>query len=96
MNDLYKVIRKPIITERGTDLKMLYNKVIFSVCVSSNKREIKKAVEKIFNVTVLKVNTVNQIGKVKRFARKQGRRPSWKKATITLKQGDKIDILEGV
>ena len=96
MGDLYKVIRKPIITERGTDLREKYNKVIFSVDVTANKREVKKSVERLFKVSVLKVNIMNQNGKVKRHGKNSGRRPDWKKAVITLKEGDKIDLLEGV
>ncbi|MFQ5560340.1 MAG: 50S ribosomal protein L23 [Nitrospinota bacterium] len=96
MDKLYSIIRSPIITERGTDLKERFNKVIFSVAVGTNKREIKKAIERFFKVTVEKVNTINQAGKRKRFGKNIGQRAAWKKAVVTLKKGQKIELLEGV
>jgi len=96
MKDLYAIIRKPIITERSAYLKERGNKIIFQVDVNANKRDIKKAVEKVFNVHVMDVNTLNVKGKVKRFGRVFGKRPDWKKAIVTLKEGDKIELLEGI
>jgi len=96
MKDLYAVIRKPIITERSAYLKERGNKIIFQVDVNANKRDIKKAVEKVFNVHVMDVNTLNVKGKVKRFGKSFGKRPDWKKAIVTLKEGDKIELLEGI
>ena len=96
MKDLYAIIRKPIITERSAYLKERGNKIIFQVEVNANKRDIKKAVEKVFNVNVMDVNTLNVKGKVKRFGKSFGKRPDWKKAIVTLKEGDKIELLEGI
>jgi len=96
MKDLYAIIRKPIITERSAYLKERGNKIIFQVEVNANKRDIKKAVEKVFNVHVMDVNTLNVKGKVKRFGKSFGKRPDWKKAIVTLKEGDKIELLEGI
>ncbi|OGW02376.1 MAG: 50S ribosomal protein L23 [Nitrospinae bacterium RIFCSPLOWO2_01_FULL_39_10] len=96
MKDLYAIIRKPIITERSAYLKERGNKIIFQVDVNANKRDIKKAVEKVFNVNVMDVNTLNVKGKVKRFGKSFGKRPDWKKAIVTLKEGDKIELLEGI
>ena len=96
MKDIYAVIKKPIITERSAYLKERGNKIIFQVEVNANKRDIKKAVEKVFNVHVMDVNTLNMKGKVKRFGKSFGKRPDWKKAIVTLKEGDKIELLEGI
>ncbi|MEK6544943.1 MAG: 50S ribosomal protein L23 [Nitrospinota bacterium] len=96
MKDLYAIIRKPVITERTTYLKEKYNKIIFEVDVRANKSDIKKAIERLFNVAVVKVNTTNINGKVKRFGRGFGKRSDRKKAIITLKKGDKIGLLEGI
>ncbi|HAP66304.1 MAG TPA: 50S ribosomal protein L23 [Nitrospinae bacterium] len=96
MKDIYAVIKKPIITERSAYLKERGNKIIFQVEVNANKRDIKKAVEKVFNVHVMDVNTLNVKGKVKRFGKSFGKRPDWKKAIVTLKEGDKIELLEGI
>lgn len=96
MKDIYAIIRKPIITERSAYLKERGNKIIFQVDVNANKRDIKKAVEKVFNVHVTSVNTLNVMGKVKRFGKGFGKRPDWKKAIVTLKEGDKIELLEGI
>ena len=85
----YDLIRRPIITEKsmetyfdrqGNEIK----KYTFEVPQSANKVEIKKAVEEVFGVTVAKVNTMNIMGKMKRMGRYEGRRPSWKKAIVTL------------
>ncbi|MEJ2716958.1 MAG: 50S ribosomal protein L23 [Deltaproteobacteria bacterium] len=92
----YKIIRKPVITEKGTILKDENNQLVFEVDPASNKSEIRKAVEKLFKVTVLKVQTQNRQGKPKRLGRTVGRRNKWKKAIVTLKQGDRVDFFEGV
>ncbi len=94
--DIYRIIQKPLITEKGTIQKDSENKVVFQVHPKANKSEIKKAVERIFNVTVEEVNTILMPGKIKRMGRTRGRRPAWKKAYVTLKKGDKIEFFEGV
>ncbi|MEK6590829.1 MAG: 50S ribosomal protein L23 [Nitrospinota bacterium] len=96
MKDLFAIIKKPIITERSTYLKDRDNKIVFEVNKNANKRDIKKAVERIFKVSVISVNTLNMKGKVKRFGKVFGKRPDWKKAIVTLKEGDKIELLEGI
>jgi large subunit ribosomal protein L23 len=72
------------------------NKFLFEVDRDANKLEIKNAVEQIFSVTVEAVRTQMYIGKTKRMGRSEGRRPSWKKAIVTLKAGDTIDLFEQV
>ena len=87
------VVRTLQITEKGTRLTGAENKYIFKVDPRANKVEIKAAVEKLFNVGVVRVNTMNYLGKMKRERTPHyGRKPSWKKAVVTLKQGDKIDL----
>jgi large subunit ribosomal protein L23 len=96
MLEEYTIIRRPIITEKGSVLKDENNQLVFEVHPDSNKSEIKKAVEKLFKVTVLSVRTQNRIGKRKRLGRMVGRRKSWKKAVVTLKEGDRVEFFEGV
>ena len=95
LNKSYKVILSPIVTEKATRLSE-FNKVVFSVSLSSNKAEIKKAVEKIFSVKVSSVNVVNIKGKVKRFKGILGKRNNIKKAIVTLEKGNTIDLTAGV
>lgn len=90
-----EIIVYPLITEKISDLQETENKVAFVVDKSANKIEIRKAVEEKFNVKVKKVATVNMKGKVKRLGRFEGRRPHWKKAIVTLREGFKIDFFEG-
>jgi len=94
--DQYTIIRRPIVTEKGTVLKDDNNQLIFEVNLDANKSEIKKAIEKLFKVTVLSVRTQNRLGKRKRLGRTVGRRKNWKKAIVTLKEGDRVDFFEGV
>jgi len=86
------VIVRPIITERATELKDRFNKVLFEVAKAANKHQIKDAVETVYGVKVTDVRTLIVHGKVKRRGRAVGKRPNWKKATITLRQGDNIDF----
>jgi len=87
------VIRKILLTEKGTRLTESENKYLFNVHPDANKVEIKKAVEGTFKVHVTGVNTMNRLGKLKRDRRQQyGRRPSVKRAVVTLKTGDKIEL----
>jgi large subunit ribosomal protein L23 len=96
MNSTYGVLIGPLLTEKGTLLKETNNKVLFRVTRSANKIEIKKAVEEIFKVKVEGVATINCRGKKKRMGRHEGIRPDWKKAIVTLKEGEKLEIIEGV
>ena len=95
MEDLYKIIERPLITEKSTMLLQESNRVSFLVNKDANKMKIKEAVEKVFKVTVLKVNTVNVKGKERIFGRRIGRTQDFKKAVLRLKEGDKIEFFEG-
>lgn len=96
MRDPYTVIRTPLLTEKCHDLKESRNQVAFKVDTRANKVEVKAAVEKIFKVKVERVNIMNVKGKVKRLGRNMGKRADWKKAVVTLKAGENIEIIEGV
>jgi large subunit ribosomal protein L23 len=91
----FAVIRQPLVTEKGTYLAAEH-KYAFQVDNLANKTQIKQAVEKVFNVKVLAVNVMNVHGKQRRWGRRSTRRPSWKKAIVTLDPGDKIELFEGV
>jgi len=95
MKDIYRVIKGPMITEKSTIQREGQNKYSFVVDRKANKAEIKEAVEKIFNVKVADVNTMNIMGKVVRYRMRYGKKLDWKKAVVTLKEGS-IDIFEGV
>jgi large subunit ribosomal protein L23 len=94
--DMYKIVQKPLVTEKGTVMLSEGNRVTFKVHLDANKIEIREAVQKIFNVSVLQVNTQIVRGKRKRFGKAMGQSKSWKKAMVQLKEGDKIEIFEGV
>jgi large subunit ribosomal protein L23 len=96
MEDAYKIIKRPLITEKSTIQKEMDNQLAFEVDRRANKIEIKTAVERIFKVQVENVRTMNYQGKQKRLGRTVGRRPHWKKAVVTLKPGQKIEFFEGV
>ncbi|MFC1850706.1 50S ribosomal protein L23 [candidate division CSSED10-310 bacterium] len=96
MEDPYKILIQPLITEKSTRLKDDSNKLMFKVHRDANKIEIKKAIESLFKVTVLRVNTLNMKGKVKRLGYNKGKRPDWKKAVVTLAAEDHIDFFEAV
>ncbi len=96
MKSIYDVIKKPLFTEKGMDMKEKDNKILIEVNIKANKHEIKEAVQEIFKVKVEKVATVRSVGKMKKFGRSVGRLPDRKKAVITLKKGQKLDFIEGV
>ncbi len=96
MEDAYRIIRRPLITEKSTLQKEMHNQLAFEVDRRANKIEIKNAVEKIFKVQVEDVRTMNYQGKRKRLGRTMGRRSHWKKAVVTLQPGEKIEFFEGV
>lgn len=89
------IIVRPLITEKVSELQETERKVAFVVNPDANKIEIKRAVEKRFNVKVEKVATANFMGKVKKMGRFEGRRPGFKKAVVTLREGFKIEFFEG-
>jgi len=93
--DNYDIIRVPRITEKGSRLKEQSNVLTFEVRSDANKVQVRKAIEVIFKVKVLDVTTVNILGKKKRMGMRLGKRSDWKKAYVTLKPGEKIDIFEG-
>ncbi|PIV20685.1 MAG: 50S ribosomal protein L23 [Deltaproteobacteria bacterium CG_4_8_14_3_um_filter_45_9] len=95
MKEAQKIIRRPLITEKSTRQKEENRQYIFEVHRDANKIEIQSAVERLFKVNVLQVRTSNVMGKIKRLGRRYGKRPDWKKAIITLKEGDRIDFFEG-
>ncbi len=95
MKDLREVIRRPLVTEKGTLAKELNNQLVFEVDKRATKVEIRQAVEKLFTVKVLKVRTASFTGKKKRQGRVLGRRSDWKKAYVTLAPGHSVDFFEG-
>ncbi len=96
MTSHYDIIEKPIITEKSMD-QMADRKYTFKVDIRANKTEIKKAIEKIFDVKVEKVNTMIMKGKMKRLGKHEGKRPDWKKAIVTLTPDSKsIEFFEGM
>jgi large subunit ribosomal protein L23 len=96
MRNSYEVLIGPMLTEKGTLMKETDNKVLFRVARHANKIEIKKAVEEIFKVKVDCVRTINVRGKKKRMGKFEGKRPDWKKAVVSLKEGELLDFVEGV
>jgi large subunit ribosomal protein L23 len=89
------LIISPLITEKGTLVTEKANQVVFRVRRAASKDVIRTAIEEMFKVTVLKVRTSNFLGKARRRGRTIGHRPNWKKAYVTLKQGDRIEFFEG-
>ena len=92
---MYDLVRAPVITEKST-MGSEHNQVTFRVPLTANKRELKAAVEGLFNVKVKAVNTIRVKGKTKRFRGTPGQRSDYKKAIITLVEGSKIDVTTGV
>ena len=91
----YDLIKKPIITEKGTLLSN-NSQIVFSIPMDANKTIVKQAVEKLFGVNVKKINIIISKGKTKRFKGKKGKRKNEKKAIISLEKGQKIDITTGI
>ena len=91
MTKYYDILKAPIITEQSTKLIESQNRYTFKVDPKANKVEIKKAVETIFNVKVLSVNTVNELPKFKRMGKHEGYKSAYKKAVVKLAEGQKID-----
>ena len=90
---LYQVIKAPVVTEKATDDQQKRNAYTFRVPVDANKIEIKSAVETLFKVKVITVNTLRVTPKVKRRGYVAGTSPAWKKAMVMLKEGDTIELL---
>jgi large subunit ribosomal protein L23 len=109
MRDAQSIIKRPLLTEKSSRLRetggaadrhaegdTYAQQVVFEVARDANKIEIRGAVQSLFKVTVTSVRTLVVRGKQKRVGRFAGRRPSWKKALVTLKPGDNIEFFEGV
>jgi len=92
--ELYGTIVRPLLTERSTILKEQHNQYLFETALGATKPEIKKAVEDLFKVKVDGVRTMIVRGKFRRFGKGGGMRSDWKKAIVTLKEGQKIDFAE--
>jgi large subunit ribosomal protein L23 len=96
MKDPRSIILKALMTEKGAQLREKRNTYLFRVSKSANKIEIRDAIRAIFNVEVENVRTVSVLGKYKRLGRSAGRRSSWKKAIVTLKEGQTIELFDQV
>ena len=92
---LYEVLRRPVITEKSTELQTR-NKYAFEIAEGANKPMVKQAIEKAFKVKVTGVNVVTMPGKTRRVGRRQVQTRPWKKAIVTLQAGDRIEFFEGV
>ena len=95
MREAVHILRKPRITEKGSLLAEKANIVVFEVVRNANKTEIKNAVQAAFNVEVQSVRTMIVRGKIKRRGRNIGKRPTWKKAIVTLTEGHEVDFFGG-
>ena len=92
----YEILKRPVTTEKSTIQKEAGNQLTFEVDRRANKVEIRRAVEQIFSVRVTDVRTMQMKGKAKRFGRTLGTRRNWKKAIVTLAQGEHVEFFEGV
>jgi large subunit ribosomal protein L23 len=93
MNEPYNIIQTASLTEKSTLLSEKQNKYVFRVHPRANKIQIKQAIERLFQKKVVDVNTCNYAGKWTRVRGPIGRKPNWKKAIVTLKEGEKIDLV---
>lgn len=93
---MYEVVRAPVVSEKASLQNEAANQVVFEVRVDATKSEIAESVAGLFGVRVLNVNTVNVPAKVKRFRGNPGMRPGWRKAYVTLGEGEQIDFLKSV
>jgi len=91
-----QIIQRPLVTERTMTLRDDENKYAFVVHPKATKPEIRKAIEELFDVKVIEVTTANMMGKVRRMGRYSGPRAAWKKAIVTLAEGQKIEIYDAV
>lgn len=92
---MYNTILSPVVTEKSTRISE-HNQVMFRVAMSATKLEIKAAVEDLFKVKVVRINTMRVKGKIKRFRNRLGQRSDWKKAIVTLAEGQSIDVTTGL
>jgi len=96
MRESHQIVLRPVVTEKSNITKESFNQVVFEVADEANKLEIKQAVERLFNVKVVKVRTSNIRGKPKRWGKMTSKRSNWKKAVVTLASGHSIDFFEGM
>jgi len=96
VKDSRQIVRRALLTEKGADQREKVNQFVFEVAMDANKIDIKRAVEEIFDVEVLNVQTMIRRGKHKRTGRFFGKRPNWKRAIVRLKSGDSIDLVDQV
>jgi len=94
--DAYEILRRPIVTEKSNLQSDTLHRYTFEVDVRANKEQIRDAVEHVFNVKVLAVNVTHVRGKQRRWGRILGSTKDWKKATVTLAEGQTIQLFEGV
>jgi len=94
MRSVYDVVRRPIISEKSTALAEIGGRYAFEVAPEANKFEIKNAIQTLFKVKVREVRTLMMHGKKKRLAKGEVKRPNWKKALVTLGEGQKIDFFQ--
>lgn len=94
--DILNIIKRPLLTEKSGLLKENGNFYLFEVNKNASKKMIKKAIEEIFKVHVVKINTLTMPGKVKRFGRIISKAQKFKKAVVKIKEGEKIELVEGV
>ncbi len=92
-SDPIYIVKSPVLTEESTIQTDTKNKYTFKVDPRATKSQIRDAVEKLFNVKVTSVNTMNYEGKIRRRGRIEGRRAAWKKAVVTLREGDTIELI---
>jgi len=90
--EAYRILRRPLLTEKGSAQIESRNAYTFEVPLASNKIQVRQAVERLYGVKVLSVQTVRRRGKVRRRGRAVGREPDWKKAIVRLRSGDRIEV----
>ncbi|MFN8571951.1 MAG: 50S ribosomal protein L23 [Gemmatimonadaceae bacterium] len=95
MASLFRTVVRPVVTEKTSAAYQARGEYVFEVASDATKPAIRAAIEKLFGVKVTGVNTMNVRGKVRRMGKTSGTRPNWKKAIVTLREGDKIEIFEG-
>lgn len=93
LDRFYQIIKRPHVTEKATTDQLHRNAYHFCVPTNANKSEIKRAIEELFSVHVVSVNTINVAGKARRRGFVKGQKPDWKKAMVTLREGETIDVL---
>ena len=96
MIDLYQIIKRPLVTEKGTKQKDQWNQFAFEVDRRANKILVREAIESIFKVEVLSVRVMKVKGKERRVGRNVGRKSDWKKAIVRLAPGENIEFFEGI